>query len=179
MNINIEDIITAIKNDAGNEEQETLAEASVELVNAAVKVLNLYKDYYGKQKKYRYNGEAMTITDWSKKLGIPYHTLRKRIVDNGWSVEDAINTPVRNHDAVRNFHNKVTVLQYNYNRELVREFESIQEAARQLGINYQLVNKAIQGQDILEQVGLYGYYLATPKNYVGVVPEHDERSEAV
>lgn len=174
MTIDIEELLKAIKNDAGNEEQEDLAEASVELVTAAVKVLNLYKDYYGKQKKYRYNGEAMTITDWSKKLGIPYHTLRKRIVDNGWPIEEAITTPVKNHNLVRNFHNTVTVLQYNYKRQLIREFSSIQEAARQLGINYQSVNKAIQGQDPIEQVGLYGWYLATPKNNAGVIEENEE-----
>lgn len=38
-----------------------------------------------------YKGETHTVSEWSRKLGIPYKTLFKRIND-GWSVEKAFNT---------------------------------------------------------------------------------------
>lgn len=41
-----------------------------------------------------YNGECRTLAEWSKTLGIKYATLRKRLED-GWSVEDAFHTPLR------------------------------------------------------------------------------------
>lgn len=41
-----------------------------------------------------YNGESRTVAEWAKILGIKYATLRKRL-EEGWSVEDAFHTPVR------------------------------------------------------------------------------------
>ena len=172
MNVNIEDIIQELRNSVDDSENADIAEASIELVTAAAKVLQLYKDYYSKgNRKYKYNGESKTLTEWSKELGIPYPTLRKRIMTNGWGVEEALSTPVQNSAIHRNFKKTVTVMQYNCKRELIREFPSIREAARQLSMDYQLVNKAIEGMDPLEQVGQFGYYLATPKQNAEVVEE--------
>ena len=44
--------------------------------------------------KVSYNGEEMSLPEWSKKTGIPLKTLRRRI-EIGWSVVDAVSTPVR------------------------------------------------------------------------------------
>ena len=41
-----------------------------------------------------YKGECHTLAEWAKILGIKYATLRKRL-DEGWSVEDAFHTPLR------------------------------------------------------------------------------------
>lgn len=41
-----------------------------------------------------YNGESRTVAEWAKILGIKYATLRKRL-EEGWSVEDAFHTQVR------------------------------------------------------------------------------------
>lgn len=41
-----------------------------------------------------YKGESMTVARWSRKKGINYETLRKRVV-NGWSVEKALTHPVQ------------------------------------------------------------------------------------
>ena len=40
-----------------------------------------------------FNGETMILADWSKKLGIPYPTLQRRL-NKGWSHEKALTTPV-------------------------------------------------------------------------------------
>lgn len=164
LNVNIQDIIDTIQEDAKDSEIADLLSASIDVIQAASKLIGLYKDYYSKgARKIRYNGESHTIGEWSELVGIPEKTLRKRITQNHWDIADALTTPVTNSKAQRNFHQTVTVLQYNYKRELVREFKSIREAARQLGIDYQMVNKAIEGQDPMEQVAKYGFYLQTPK----------------
>lgn len=39
--------------------------------------------------KYEYNGEKLTLSQWSEKTGIPYKTLHRRL-KNGWSVEKTL-----------------------------------------------------------------------------------------
>lgn len=41
-----------------------------------------------------YNGETLCLMDWAERLGIKAKTLRARIDDQGWSVEQALATPV-------------------------------------------------------------------------------------
>ena len=41
-----------------------------------------------------YNGETHTLKEWSEKIGMNYGTLKERIY-NGWSIEKAINEPVK------------------------------------------------------------------------------------
>lgn len=49
----------------------------------------------GSGKKYDYNGQSMTIREWSESLGINLSTLTSRIA-NGWSVERLLgSTPKR------------------------------------------------------------------------------------
>lgn len=42
-----------------------------------------------------YKGETLPLVQWAEKAGIRYSTLRSRIFIYGWSVEKAIETPVR------------------------------------------------------------------------------------
>ena len=42
-----------------------------------------------------YNGERLSIKQWSDKTGIPYKTLHRRIVALHWDIERAINTNVK------------------------------------------------------------------------------------
>ena len=41
-----------------------------------------------------YKGKTQSIKDWGKELGIPYHTLYDRIKRNGWTIEEALETPL-------------------------------------------------------------------------------------
>lgn len=45
--------------------------------------------------KISYNGETLTLAEWSEKLGIKEITLWHRIFAYGWAVEKAFETPVR------------------------------------------------------------------------------------
>jgi hypothetical protein len=42
-----------------------------------------------------YNGELHTVAEWSRIVGVPYHTLLYRIIRHNWSVEKALTTPVK------------------------------------------------------------------------------------
>lgn len=164
LEVSIKDIIETLKEEARDDQVADLANASVEVVLATAKLIGLYKDYYSKgAKKIRHNGESHTLGEWAEITGIPEKTLRKRITTQHWDIEDALNTPVQNPALGRNFKLSVTVLQYNYKRELMREFKSISEAARQLGIDSALVKRAIEGMDPLEQMARFGFYLQTPR----------------
>jgi len=41
-----------------------------------------------------YNGKTQTLTEWSLEIGIPYGTLRSRIDQYGWSIEESLTTPL-------------------------------------------------------------------------------------
>lgn len=47
-------------------------------------------------KTYNYMGESHTLTEWARIADLPAKTLKKRI-KNGWSMEDAIKTPLRSY----------------------------------------------------------------------------------
>ena len=40
-----------------------------------------------------YNGEIKTLKEWADIIGVHKDTLRRRIVNNGWTIEEAITTP--------------------------------------------------------------------------------------
>jgi len=40
-----------------------------------------------------YDGKTMTMTEWARSIGLSPKTLSTRIVDNGWTVEEALTTP--------------------------------------------------------------------------------------
>jgi len=42
-----------------------------------------------------HRGESLTLSEWSRKLGIGYNTLHARIFRHGWSVDLALSTPVQ------------------------------------------------------------------------------------
>lgn len=42
-----------------------------------------------------YSGEKHTIAEWSRIKNLPYGALRRRIVDAGWPIEDALTIPVQ------------------------------------------------------------------------------------
>lgn len=42
-----------------------------------------------------YNGESMTLIEWTERLGLPYKTIYSRIKKLGWTPERAFTTPIR------------------------------------------------------------------------------------
>lgn len=50
----------------------------------------------GNRKKVTYNGETLSKVEWSERTGIPADVITSRL-GRGWSVEEALTTPVRAH----------------------------------------------------------------------------------
>ena len=47
--------------------------------------------------KYAYANESLTLAEWAERTGMRYTTLYGRVHNYGWSIEQALNTPVRRH----------------------------------------------------------------------------------
>lgn len=89
-----EDEIEYIKHDV-----EALSEASTELIKETSEKpkKNTKADPKKPNKKLTeltYKGETKSIREWAEKLNMPWPTLYDRVNRNGWSVEDAIETPL-------------------------------------------------------------------------------------
>lgn len=52
--------------------------------------------------RYKHNGEAHTLKGWSRKTGISYQTLYKRVMRGRWTFADAITKPTTGHKGMRN-----------------------------------------------------------------------------
>ena len=52
--------------------------------------------------RYKHNGEAHTLQEWSRKTGIGYQTLYKRVMRSQWSFADAITKPTTGRKGMRN-----------------------------------------------------------------------------
>ena len=52
-------------------------------------------------RRFEVNGEMLTVREISELTGIPYKRLRDRILDKGWDVEQAINTPLLSYGSKR------------------------------------------------------------------------------
>jgi len=48
--------------------------------------------------KYEYEGQSLTIREWSKTKNIRYDVLKKRLIEHNWSIEKALTQPIRNED---------------------------------------------------------------------------------
>lgn len=44
---------------------------------------------------FEYNGQKKNVMQWSEEYNLPYGTLRARLVKYGWTIENALNTPIR------------------------------------------------------------------------------------
>jgi hypothetical protein len=43
---------------------------------------------------FTYKGETKCLTQWGREYNIPYSTLRNRLIEFKWTIEDALETPV-------------------------------------------------------------------------------------
>lgn len=49
-----------------------------------------------KNRYYSYNGKTQTLSQWAEEIGMKYTTLYARVINYGWSIECALETPVNN-----------------------------------------------------------------------------------
>lgn len=80
--------------------------------------------YMKRQKFLEYNGEIKTPKEWSKITGISYNVIMRRI-ENGWKTKDVLTVPMGK---------KIKkVMQYDLDKNFVKEFNSAKEAAEIIG----------------------------------------------
>jgi hypothetical protein len=81
-----------------NEDKTLIRLVSPKLSHSAKQVKIKHKDnkprQFGAGKAFTVMDETLTLAQWSKKLGVKLNTLQKRLSD-GWSIEDALTTPMR------------------------------------------------------------------------------------
>lgn len=74
--------------EAHKTQSEELSEESKQNVKAKIKKSNL------RLSELTYNGQTKSIREWAKELDMPWATLYDRVNRNGWTVEEAIETPL-------------------------------------------------------------------------------------
>ena len=123
-----------------------------------------------------YNGKKLTYAQWEKETGINRYTITYRI-DHGWSVEDALTTPINPvfSTAGKKCEEKPVeppknlramprkVFAYDQHGNVVRQFIGIGEASRELHMPVDVIEKTITAVPKQDQLKSRDYYLA----YVG------------
>lgn len=51
-------------------------------------------------RRFTYNGKDLTVSQWERELNMPSNNIASRL-SNGWSFEEAITTPIRNHNGIK------------------------------------------------------------------------------
>ena len=92
-----------------------------------------------------YNGETHTYAEWSRITGIKQLTIRHRIENSGWSIEDAltVSTDERRYGILQNANRKTAVYK---DGKIVGVFNSQTEAARFAGVGKSSVSRVIKGK---------------------------------
>lgn len=111
------------------------------------------------------NGEKHTYAEWGRITGINQFTIRTRIEDLGWSVEDALTTPTdeRRYGILQDANIKVATYK---NGKLVGVFNSMSEASKHFGYERSRVSQCIQKGSVTRK----GY---TFKRYEEIANETD------
>lgn len=88
------------------------------------------------QQKFEYNGERRTLYQWAKKLEMSASTLTRRVVEYGWSIKEAIETPIENK---YNKWEHVDVL-YEYNGKKLR----LAQWSDETGLPYRTIKQRLK-----------------------------------
>lgn len=116
-----------------------------------------------------FNGKAQSYAQWEKETGINRYTLSYRI-DHGWSVEDALTTPInevfsaaakKKVEQPKNMRAMPRkVFAYDQHGNVVRQFIGIGEASRELHMPIDVIEKTITAVPKQDQLKSRNYYLA-------------------
>lgn len=82
-----------------------------------------------------FNGETLTISEWSRKLGFSRKLLGARIREKGWSIEKALTTPL---DEKRSHKSTPSLISHN------GETLNLSQWSRKLGFNEKLVGNRLK-----------------------------------
>jgi len=92
-----------------------------------------------------FDGESHTYAEWGRITGISPLTIRSRIVDLGWSVEEALTTSTdeRRYGILEDANKRTAVYK---DGTLIGEFESQAKAAKFCGVCPESVSRCIKGE---------------------------------
>ena len=111
-----------------------------------------------------YNGMTKTVSEWAKQFNMTASTLHGRL-RKGMSVEEALLTPLDSRGRHRSGTKTQStirgkVFMYDTHGNVIRQFTGVKDAARDLHISPDVVEKTIRNVSIKDQLASRNYYLA-------------------
>ena len=92
-----------------------------------------------------YNGEKLTVMQWSRRTGIEEGTIRRRLDSYGYSVAEALGYETHTKKSWDRSHTRKPVNQYSLDGEFIREWPSAQVASESLGISIKAIQHCVTG----------------------------------
>lgn len=92
-----------------------------------------------------YNGERLTIMQWSRKTGIKEATIRMRLDRYGYSVGEALGYETHTTKQHDRRNRRKPIGQYSLNGDLIKLWDSAQDASESLGISIQSIRSCAIG----------------------------------
>lgn len=118
-------------------------------------------------KRYEYNGQKLTLSEWAEVLNINYSTLHTRVLVCGWDLKDAIEKPY-------NYRCNGDYVKVNVNGCV----KTLLEVSKETGISYtvlkQKYDKGINIEELIEEYKEKGKFLTKKYEYNGkkmTIPE--------
>lgn len=114
-----------------------------------------------------YNGETHTYAEWSRIVGIKQLTIRHRIENLGWSIEDAltISTDERRYGVLQNANVRTAVYKEG---KLIAVCNSMDEASKKLGIGKSSVSRHVKSGTPTRSGYVFRQYEASSDRIGGV-----------
>lgn len=90
-----------------------------------------------------YNGERLSVMQWSRITGIKEGTIRRRLDSYGYSVAEALEYEPHTKTTCDRSHTRKIVNQYSLDGEFIREWPSAQVASESLGISIKAIQMCV------------------------------------
>lgn len=119
---------------------------------------------FGKKTVLSHGGKSMTVNQWAAELKMTAGGILYRL-NNGWSVDDALSSPRAPGVSMKpNRKKPVTkikkVCMYNPMGCQIRQYMGVKDAAANLHVSTQVIEKTISCVSKADQIAAKGYYIA-------------------
>ena len=92
-----------------------------------------------------YNGERLTLIQWSRRTGIKESAIRTRLDKYGYSIGQALGYEPHTTKVIDRSHTRKIVNQYSLSGEFIKQWASVQEASESLGISVRAIQLCVTG----------------------------------
>lgn len=92
-----------------------------------------------------YNGERLSVMQWSRRTGIKESAIRARLDLYGYSIGEALGYEPHIKKSYDRSHTRKIVNQYSLDGEFIREWSSVQVASESLGISVRAIQLCVTG----------------------------------